>query len=403
MCLFALVTTPASGQPDPVTHETLDRRLGVVLGLARELVVTFPGDGVHGAPLRYRDDGLTVTDLNTGLMWEKKVPGPGGAVNCLTALHSVNARCTLAEATGAWITKVNGDGVGPGFGGYSDWRLPNAKELQSIVDYGRCDVSRGAPCVDEAAIHPVFGPTDPVFHWSSTLHLPDPQTAWGVGFIGGGVILPTPGPVSRAVRAVRSARPLDPREAPPTPLVVTHRTLDEKLRLTIDLLLRPTLALPGDGVRGAPLRYRDNGDGTMTDLHTGLMWEKKVPGSSGLHAVDARYTFDEATGDWIAWVNAEGGRGFAGHGDWRVPNAKELHSIVDYGRCSRPSVPSCVDRAAIDPAFGPTATGNSYFSSTKQLHNPSERKVWIVPFTPNGVTNGSPDVPRFVRAVRDAR
>ncbi len=57
---------------------------------------------------RYRDncDG-TVTDGNTGLMWEKKVAGPSGSCLDNDKLHSVGATCNWFDATGAWINKLN--------------------------------------------------------------------------------------------------------------------------------------------------------------------------------------------------------------------------------------------------------------------------------------------------------
>lgn len=126
--------------------------------------------------------------------------------------------------------------------------------------------------------------------------------------------------------------------------------------------------IPDDGTvqAGATLSYVDNGDGTITDLNTGLMWEKKnsldgPPDSSNLHAANNNYTWFVNEGnagdtiwDWLDDVNAEGGIGFAGYNDWRIPNVKELQSIVDYGRTG----------PAIDPIFGDTANGQHWSSTT---------------------------------------
>ncbi|MCP4708012.1 MAG: DUF1566 domain-containing protein, partial [Planctomycetes bacterium] len=77
--------------------------------------------------------------------------------------------------------------------------------------------------------------------------------------------------------------------------------------------------------------FQDNGNGTITDNSTGSMWMQ----------VDS--------GKGMAWEDALGyceDLEYAGYSDWRLPNAKELQSIVDYTRS-----PATTNSAAIDPIF----------------------------------------------------
>jgi hypothetical protein len=74
---------------------------------------------------------------------------------------------------------------------------------------------------------------------------------------------------------------------------------------------------------GGGQRFIDNGDGTIIDLATGLMWIKD-PAQVGL---DLRMY-------WYDAINACENLDFAGHEDWRLPNINELMSIVDHSRYS---------------------------------------------------------------------
>jgi hypothetical protein len=127
---------------------------------------------------------------------------------------------------------------------------------------------------------------------------------------------------------------------------------------------------PGDDAdvaAGGPLNYQDNADGTVTDIRTGLTWEKKTDAN-----VNDNYSWLGAF-VYVAELNAmNGGAGFAGHTDWRVPNVRELLSIVDYG----------VFYPSIHPIFGPTAGRLNYvmfWSSTSWAGQP-ESAAWGVNF-----------------------
>ncbi|MBI3249560.1 MAG: DUF1566 domain-containing protein [Deltaproteobacteria bacterium] len=133
-------------------------------------------------------------------------------------------------------------------------------------------------------------------------------------------------------------------------------------------------------------RLHDNGDGTLTDANTGLTWERKN-NNGGLHDKHNIYTWETATGTWISDVNAEGGTGYAGYSDWRVPTAQELQSLLDYSRFG----------PAIDPVVGHTVAFY-YWSSTLFAFNPSY--AWDVNFDGGGVGVDFKIGPGCIRAVR---
>jgi hypothetical protein len=101
--------------------------------------------------------------------------------------------------------------------------------------------------------------------------------------------------------------------------------------------------------------FTDNHDGTVNDESTGLMWSKEDSGTG--------FDWQEA----LAWVQEMNTALYLGHDDWRLPNVKELQSIVDYSRA-----PDVTDSPALDPVFHTTAITNeageedypSFWSST---------------------------------------
>lgn len=93
--------------------------------------------------------------------------------------------------------------------------------------------------------------------------------------------------------------------------------------------------------------YQDNGDGTATDLNTGLMWQK-TPGE--------KMTYDEA-------VAGTDDFNLAGYGDWRLPTIKELYSLILFSGTDPPpdgvltnAVPF-IDTDCFDFQYGNTSAG----------------------------------------------
>jgi len=80
----------------------------------------------------------------------------------------------------------------------------------------------------------------------------------------------------------------------------------------------------GETQAGATLAFQDNGDGTISDLNTALMWEK-LAWDGSIHDWTTFYTWANAFTVKIAALNSP--PCFAGHCDWRLPNRRELESI----------------------------------------------------------------------------
>jgi hypothetical protein len=177
--------------------------------------------GICETGARFMDncDG-TITDADTGLMWEKKTGTVGTSVGCNSAdqcpdPHDVNNTYSWSSSsTGtdfdgtvstvflAQLNDVAGGGTNC-FAGHCDWRLPEGgaeatDELLTIVDLGAC-----SPCID-----PIFGPTSGGSTWEGTICTgsePDDLGALVVRFSDGRGFCLGPRIVSLSVRAVRNS------------------------------------------------------------------------------------------------------------------------------------------------------------------------------------------------------
>lgn len=158
----------------------------------------------------------------------------------------------------------------------------------------------------------------------------------------------------------------------------------------------------GDIQAGATLSYTDNRDGTITDNNTDLVWEKKSDDGM-IHDKDTTYLWADAFAVHIAGLNTA--PCFAGFCDWRLPNVKELLSIVNYEN-GFPAISSefnsnCTASCGVTTCSY-TAAGE-YGSSTSFAADPSA--VWLVNFS-NGFTGLNDKIsasPFHVRAVRGGR
>ncbi len=244
----------------------------------------------------YKDNGDgTVSDLVTDLMWTQD---PG-------------VKMTFDEAVaGASKCKV---------GGYEDWRLPTIKELYSLIqlngtdpDPTSTDASGLKPFIDDAMFKFTYGKQedgdriiDSQFATSTqyvSTTMSGAKTMFGVNFADG---------------RIKGYGIEDPRGRGKKTFYVLY-------------------------VRGASEygqnKFKDNGNGTVADEATGLTWMQADSGK-GM--------------DWPSALAYAEAMEFAGHSDWRLPNAKELQSIIDYTRS-----PDTTDSAAIDPIFEATEIQN---------------------------------------------
>jgi hypothetical protein len=304
-----------------------------------------PGEVFYGQDSQFdgtqfsfaKNSNGTVTDLNTGLIWQQFL---------------FEVKFTYEDA------KAAADSFS--FGGHSDWRLPSIKELYSLIDF------RGATGLNAATSIPFIDTAYFAFRYgdeangerfidaqyiSSTEYVGTTMngdfTVFGVNFADGrikgyGTTVPGGSEKLFEVRLVR-----------------------------------------GDTTYGIN-NFADNGNETITDIAAELMWSKSDNGT-GLN-------WEEAL-DWVYQKNQEN---YLGHNDWRLPNAKELQSIVDYTRS-----PQTTNSAAINPLFEVTQitdeTGEInypfYWTSTTHADGPPNQQLTKAVYVAFGEALGFMEIP----------
>lgn len=132
---------------------------------------------------------------------------------------------------------------------------------------------------------------------------------------------------------------------------------------------------------GAP--YTDNGNGTVTDSVTNLLWQKCSAGQGT--TLGNCSTGNVSSYTWPNAITYCEGLTLGGRSDWRLPNINELRSIVDYGKSTNYST-----------SF-PNTQSNDYWSSSTYTRSTSN--AWGVSFSFRSVNFGSKTNGYYVRCV----
>ncbi len=254
-----------------------------------------PGEPFYGQDAQYnrnqpsyQDNGDgTVTDLVTGLMW---VQERGDKVTWASAFSGAS-ECNV--------------------GGYNDWRMPTIKELYSLIlfsGYTGMTAETSVPFLDTEYFDFVYGNEDrgerhiDCQDWSATEYvhftMMGDSTSFGVNFADG---------------RIKGYPKYRPPVFEPNMLYVRY--------------------VRGNGDYGIN-DFQLINDETIADHATGLMWMRD-DSEQAMNWEDA-----------LAWVEEQNEASYLGYNDWRLPNAKELQSIVDYTRA-----PEVTESPAIDPLF----------------------------------------------------
>jgi hypothetical protein len=170
------------------------------------LVYTAPAQGALTCQPRFNANGDgTLTDNQTGLIWEVQTSTCSGEITCYNNAYSWSTGDGNPDGTlyTTFLATLNSDvsatGTSTCFANHCDWRIPNIAELQTIFVSADCIPGSGgyATCID-----PAFGPYSMASTWSSTGSGLSGQ-AWVVGFFGTSAGLYNAETATGPARAVR--------------------------------------------------------------------------------------------------------------------------------------------------------------------------------------------------------
>ncbi|OGW37758.1 MAG: hypothetical protein A2Y97_09030 [Nitrospirae bacterium RBG_13_39_12] len=284
--------------------------------------------GIEWPSSRFTNNGDgTVTDNLTGLMWLRD----GGCIKKSWS-YAFSAITDFNNKQGNYICQDY-------TANYSDWRLPNVKELESLINYGASNSSTWLNSVG-------FANVKSSTYWSSTTDKGYISKAWSVMMSDG---METSNRKSNAyyIVPVRTGTSGNPYELQMTGQTASYASGD-------DGYIQAGNDWPNP-------RFTNNGDGTVTDNLTGLIWLKDggCIKKSWSYAISAIADFNINPGKYICIEYT------ANYSDWRLPNIKELESLINYESSNSATF------ANVNPSY--------YWSST--TYNRNTASAWVINMT----------------------
>jgi hypothetical protein len=268
----------------------------------------------------------TVTDSVTGLMWQQ----------------GDNERMNVQEAKES-CKNMN-------LGGYDDWRLPNIKEINTILNLDR---------TDSWWYFKKFFPVDklvpPLLHYFSDSSY-ETDYAWVTNFnygYDGYYANPMAKLLFRAVRTIKDKIQGN--------FKLSESGQNNCYNIIGEEIDTPTKGTPLYGQDGCfrinPFSFKLSEDSkSVFDENTGMTWERKSLLPEDFNFAGNKYTLAKAN-EYIMKLNMDNHLGYS---DWRLPNCQELRTIADY----KDAVPS------IDTKIFPDTFPGFYWSCQPYIPNP---------------------------------
>jgi hypothetical protein len=338
---------------DNLTYGINTRKLYVVypgeksreytLDIYRALPINKPAKDTDGKVRFKNNNDGTITDTETSLIWMQD-PSQIEMMSWYEAFE--------------YIEKMNSDAQY----GHTDWRLPSIKEYRTLLNH---NVVPESEWLNKAGFIDIQG-----MYWSSTTYAVESDEAWNAWFAH------SHAPNCSGKNKNIYIWPVCSQGI--VPETGAHLLEEYTFHPMEDGKMTPGIEWPGP-------RFCDNGDGTMTDNMTGLMWLKNA-GISGLKNYDDTVAF-------IISLNTPGNNDNCGYNDWRIPDLTEMETLINFGTNN-----IAVWLENCDPGF--ENVRNFYWTSTPFYTDSSRASVWFISLQAGITAEFGLDTPVSVWPVR---